>query len=210
VSGRSLLKAVTNNASEFEPLKGRWPEMAKIISLGVHMIQLGVKGDANRIKTMVGGFNHWLGDDGLNPDRFAVSENDPERWRERAGIEGWLEGERKFELFAANFGIGFPNYGAMLEAASNDSTLAELQRGGFPHFQPFFSVEKVEWLYIKYGISWLEATDENSLWRYDDGGLCAPYLRCDPHCRYLNAYHVGNDRLAPDWFSFVRELSPSA
>lgn len=184
--------------------------MARIISLGEHLIQCGVKGDANRIRAMVGGFNHWLGDDGLDPNRFAVSENDPERWRERAGIEGWPEGEHRFELFAVNFGIGFPNYEEMLKAASADSELAGLQRGGFPHFQPFFSVEKVAWLYSEHGIPWLEATDENSLWRVDGGGLCAPYLRCGPDCRVLDACRVGGARIAGGWFSFVRELSPSA
>lgn len=181
--------------------------MAKIISLGEYPIQCGVKGDANRIKAMVGSFNHWLGDDGLNPDRFAVDmKRDPERWRERAGIEGWPEGERKFELFAVNFGIGFPNYEAMLDEASTDSSLAELQRGGFPHLSPFFSVEKVAMLYSKHGILWLEATDENSLWRGGDGSLYAPCLYCVPFCRRLGAYHVGGDRSANDWFLFVREL----
>ena len=181
--------------------------MAKIISLGEYLIQCGVKGDANRVRTMVGGFNHWLGDDGLDPNRFAVdTKNDPERWRSRAGIEGWPEGERKFELFAVNFGIGFPNYEAMLDEASADSTLAELQRGGFPHFQPFFSVEKVKWLYDEHGIPWLEATDENSLWRGDGGSLYAPCLGCDPRYRGLDAFHVGDGRGAVDWFSFFREL----
>lgn len=178
--------------------------MAKIISLGEHLIQFGTKGDRNRIRAMVGGFNHWLGDDGLNPNRFAVSKNDPERWRSRAGIEGWLEGEKRFELFAANFGIGFPNYEAMLNEASTDSTLAELQRGGFPHLQPFFSVEKVAMLYSEHGIPWLEATDENSLWRC--GGLCAPCLGCNPSYRDLVAFRVGIGRGADDWFLFVREL----
>jgi hypothetical protein len=181
--------------------------MAKIISLGGHLIQCGVKGDANRVRTMVGGFNHWLGDDGLDPNRFAVdTKNDPERWRSRAGIEGWPEGERKFELFAVNFGIGFPNYEAMLDEASTDPTLADLKRGGFPHLSPFFSVEKVRALYEEHGIPWLEATDENSLWRDGGGGLCAPYLYCRPYYRSLVAYHVGRDRLAVGWFLFVREL----
>lgn len=179
--------------------------MAKIISLGEHLIQCGVKGDANRVRTMVGGFNHWLGDDGLDPNRFAVRENDPERWRLRAGIEGWPEGERKFELFAVNFGTGFPNYEAMLNEASTDHTL-ELQRGGFPHLSPFFSVEKVAMLYSEHGIPWLEATDENSLWRSGVGGLGAPYLLCRPRYRNLFAALVGRDRRASDWFLFVREL----
>lgn len=180
--------------------------MAKIISLGEHLLQCGVKGDANRVRTMVGDFNHWLGD-GLDPNRFAVdTKNDPERWRSRAGIESWPEGERKFELFAVNFGIGFPNYKAMLDKASADSTLAELQRGGFPHLSPFFSVEKVAMLCSEHGIPWLEATDENSLWRYVVGYLYAPCLRCRPAYRDLGARRVVHDRDADDWFLFVREL----
>lgn len=180
--------------------------MAKIISLGEHLIQCGVKGDANRIRSMVGGFNHWLGEDGLDPNRFAVSENDPEWWRSRAGIEGWPEGERKLELFAATFGIGFPSYEAMLDAANSDNMLAELQRGGFPHFQPFFSAEKVAMLYNEHGIPWLEATDVNSLWRLDDGRLYAPYLRCFPNYRDLDASPVEHGRYASAWFLLVREL----
>lgn len=180
--------------------------MAKIISLGEHQIQYGVEGDIDRIRTMVGGFNHWLSDDGLKCDRFAVRENDPERWRERVGIEGWPEGERKFELFAAKFGVGFPKYQAMLNKANTDSALAELQRGGFPHFQPFFSADKVAWLYGEHGIPWLEATDENSLWRYDDGRLCAPYLCCHPSHHRLSAVPVEGGHGAGVWFLFAREL----
>jgi hypothetical protein len=178
----------------------------KIIDLGEHLIQFGVKDDTNRIREMVGEFTHWLlGDAGLDTSRFAASESDPERWRSRAGIEGWLEGERKFELFAVNFGIGFTNYEAMLNEASTDSTLAGLQRGGFPHLQSFFSAEKVVWLYDEHGILWLEATDENSLWRCGVGRLFAPYLNCRPVDRHLSVCHVGRDRDAIGWFLFVRE-----
>ena len=173
----------------------------KKISLGMQAVQFGVRDDPERIRKLVGEFKHWL-DAGLDPNRFVMSPNDPKRWRSRGGLNIWPEGEKQLELWAVNFGIVLPNYPALLEEAS--SLPADYQRGGFCHLATHFSVEKVVALYEQ-GIRWLEATDENSLWRCDDGDLYAPYVVCDPNVRYLSAYWVENERFASGWFLFACE-----
>jgi len=181
----------------------------RIVSLGVQTIRFGVRGDTERGRKLVGDFHHWLGEAGLDISRFEPSrEQDPERYRSRVGIGGWLEDEegkeRQAELLAANFGIDLPDYAAMLEAAAAAKELEDCLRGGFPHLATQFSVEKVDALY-RLGILWLETTDENSLWRSDYGYLCAPYLYCYPYYRRLSACWVEHKRYAYDWFLFFRE-----
>lgn len=180
--------------------------MARIINLGVHTIQYGDNGDVERIKKLVGGFEHELGVSGLECDRFAASDYDPKRWRTRAGIVGWPEGERQAELLAVKFGRSLPNFEAMLNEANSDSALSDFKKGGFPHLALYFSVEKAVTLYDRYGIPWLEATCENSLWcGRRPGFLCVPYLRCRPDYRHLGANWVGRRRHICDWFLFFRE-----
>jgi len=186
--------------------KGGKTEMVKIIGLGVVTVRFGVKGDAGRIKELVGGFQHWL-DEKLDPNRFAVSEQDPVPWSSRAGIAGWPEDEegkeRQVELLAANFGKSLPNYAAMLQEAAAAKELEGCLRGGFPHLATQFSDQKVERLYGQ-GILWLEATDVDSLWHNNVGVLYASYLGCDPRCRSLSAWGIEYDR-SDHWFLFARE-----
>jgi len=177
--------------------------MLKIAGLGVHPIQFGVKGDDERIRTLVGGFKSWL-DAERDPSRFAVRDDDPEQWKRRVGIDGWPEGEKQVELLAVNFGNPLPNYAALLNEVNTDPALGDCKKGGFPHLATHFSIDKADALHEQ-GIPWLEVTDENSLWRDDDGSLYAPFLYCDPDYRSLNACWVGSKRGAVDWFLLCRE-----
>lgn len=173
----------------------------KVVRLGVQTVRFGVRGDPKRIKRLVGETKHCL-DNELDPNRFAMSENDPEPWRSRKGITSWPEDDKQFELFAVSFDTNLPDYTALLKEANSLS--ADYQSGGFCHLAAHFSVEKMDAMYGQ-GISYIETTDEDSLWRSDDGCLYAPELLCTPTCRSIGACWVGYDRPAGSWFLFYRE-----
>lgn len=177
--------------------------MIRIISLGLYVVQCGIKGAPYRIKVMASniGHRHRL-EEGLENSRFVPSCSDPEPWRHRFGIEAWPEGQKQCRLAAVNFGVGFPDLAAVLEA-SNDDALAGLRPGEFPHLQPFLAERGAGTLRSVYGIPRLEVASQDSLWRGFCGGLYTlrlGFLRKEP---LLDSAGVEFGRVPSDWFLFV-------
>lgn len=114
--------------------------MMLIIPLGVQTIQFGENGDPDRIKKMVGTFDHDL-DKNLNPDRFA---DKGELLRKGRGIANWGEGTKEVELLVACLKRYVHNYDALLDELSQ--LPPDLQKASFPHLSGQLSLSlKKKW-----------------------------------------------------------------
>lgn len=144
-----------------------------IIDLGVHTVRFGVKGDPDRIKKMVGDFNHHL-DEELNP--FGFEPRQHALTGEHRGIKSWPEGERIQRLFAIKLGMFFPCLeAALLEILlMGNSFPRQYQFAGFPHLTALSTQEMIRKMQSR-GIRWLVCTDINSLWEKP----------CFSHHRYI-------------------------
>lgn len=173
----------------------------KILSLGVHTIQFGVKNDSERIKKMVT-CPHWLGQL-LDPDRFA---NKGELTRNGTGIDNWPEGPKEAELFAVCFEKWLPNFEAVqVEASYLLYDHASLKLAMFPHLATQLFDEKLAWLW-KHEIPSLAPMNTNSLLRTVNNNLDVPYADCYPPCPGLRSHWVENGWDKYSFFLFFRPM----
>lgn len=149
-----------------------------IIPLGSYEVDGGRAGDLQRVVKLVGKRPYWLGDEGLQLDRF------PE-------INNWEEGTCQMDLMAANFpGEYFPHFSQVQARLKGEPELAGKQLGGFSGLMSDGVWKNLPMLWER-GIWRVYAPAPEAVWLRSDGSPCAPYVGCGPGARGLGARWVG-------------------
>lgn len=152
--------------------------MSQLIHLGQCEVNGGQVGDPQRVANLVGNRPHWLGDDGLKPDRF------PE-------ISSWPKGQCQFELACAHFsGEKFSNFVEARECLRRE--FADWGLAGFPELMSDKLWKNLPMLW-ECGIWRVYAPAPEAVWLGSCGYPCAPYVGCDPDDRHLSALWVESD-----------------
>lgn len=148
--------------------------MFRLIILGQYEVDGGQKGDPKRVAKLVRNCPYWLGDGGLEPDRFS-------------NIDSWPEGRCQLKLAVICFpGEVFSNLAEAQARLKGEPKLADWQLGGFPELMSDGLWEHLQTLWEQ-DVYCVVAPADSAVWLTSDGDRYVLYVYCYPTGSRLHA-----------------------